>query len=53
VTARFTPASVTNSGTSTFSVDTKKNVAPGTYTLRVTGTSGSQVRSVDVTLVVQ
>jgi uncharacterized membrane protein len=52
-TARFTPSSVTNSGTSTLSVDTKKNVAPGTYTLRVTGTSGSQVRSVDVTLVVQ
>ena len=53
VTARFTPSSVTNSGTSTLSVDTKKNVVPGTYTLRVTGTSGSQVRSVDVTLIVQ
>jgi uncharacterized membrane protein len=53
VTARFTPSSVTNSGTSTLSIDTKKNVMRGTYTLTVTGTSAGQVRSANVTLVVQ
>jgi hypothetical protein len=53
VTARFTPSSVTDAGTSSLSVDTKKNVARGTYTLTVTGTSGGQVRSANVTLVVQ
>ena len=52
-TARFTPSSVTNSGTSTLSVDTKKNVTRGTYTLTVTGTSAGQARSANVTLVVQ
>jgi uncharacterized membrane protein len=52
-TARFSPSSVTNAGTSTLSLDTKKNVASGTYTLTVTGTSGGQVRSVNVTLIVQ
>ena len=53
VTARFAPSSVTNAGTSTLFVSTKRNVGRGTYTLSVSGTSGSQVRSVDVTLLVQ
>jgi uncharacterized membrane protein len=53
VTARFSPSSVTNAGTSTLTVDTKKSVTIGTYTLTVTGTSGGQVRSANVTLVVQ
>ena len=54
-TAKFTPPSVTNAGTSTLSVtvNRKKTVARGTYTLRVTGTAGGQVHSVNVTLIVQ
>jgi hypothetical protein len=52
-TAKLTPSSVTNAGTSTLAIDTKKNMTRGTYTLTVTGTSGGQVRSANVTLVVQ
>jgi hypothetical protein len=53
VTARFSPSSVTNSGTSSLIVDTKKNVAPGTYSMTVRGTSNGQVRSAPITLTVQ
>ena len=53
VTARFSPKSVTTSGTTTLMLDTKKNVALGTYALTVSGTSNGQVRSVPITLMVQ
>ena len=53
ITARFSPNSVTTSGTTTLMLDTKKNVALGTYALTVSGTSNGQVRSVPITLIVQ
>jgi hypothetical protein len=53
VTARFSPTSVTTSGTTTLTLDTKKNVASGTYALTVSGTSNGQIRSVPITLIVQ
>ena len=52
-TAKFSPSSVVNSGSSTLSVDTKKQVQLGTYPLKITGTSGATTHSVTVTLVVQ
>ena len=52
-TAKFTPVSVVNAGTSVLTVSTKKNVASGTYTLTVTGTAGNRVHSASVTLVVR
>jgi len=52
-TARFSPSSVVNSGTSVLTVDTKRNTARGTYLLIVTGTSGNRVHSASVNLVVQ
>ena len=53
VTARFSPSSVTTSGTTTLMLDTKKNVARGTYSLTVSGTSNGQVHSAPITLTVQ
>ena len=53
ITARFSPTSVTTSGTTTLLLDTKKNVALGTYSLTVSGTSNGQVRSEPITLIVQ
>lgn len=53
VTSRFSPSSVTTSGTSTLTLDTKKNVASGTYPLTVTGTSNGLVRTAAITLTVQ
>jgi len=50
---KFTPASVANSGTSVFTVSTNRNVATGTSTLIITGTSGSRVHSANVSLIVQ
>ena len=52
-TAKFSPASIVNSGSSTLSVDTKKQAPRGTYPLKITGTSGATTHSVTVTLVVQ
>jgi hypothetical protein len=52
-TAKFAPASVVNAGTSVLTVDTKKNVARGTFLLIVTGTSGNRVHSASINLVVQ
>lgn len=52
-TAKFSPSSIVNSGSSTLSVDTKKQVPRGTYSLKITGTSGATTHSVTVTLVVQ
>jgi hypothetical protein len=52
-TAKFSPSSIVNSGSSTLSVDTRKQVPRGTYSLKITGTSGATAHSVTVTLVVQ
>ncbi len=51
VNASFSPTSVTGSGTSTLTVTTS-GLAPGTYALTVTGTSGSLIHSTTVTLIV-
>jgi uncharacterized membrane protein len=52
-TAKFTPVSVVNAGTSVFTVNTNRNVTSGTYVLTVTGTAGNRVHSASITLVVQ
>jgi CSLREA domain-containing protein len=52
VSASFSPASLTGSGTSTLSVTTLSSTAPGTYTLTITGASGSLTRTTTITLVV-
>jgi hypothetical protein len=51
-TGSFSPNSVNGSGSSTLTVSTTTSIAPGTYTLTVTGTSGSLAHSGTVTLVV-
>jgi hypothetical protein len=51
--AKFNPSSIVNGGSSTLSVDTKKQVPRGTYPLKITGTSGATTHSVTVTMVVQ
>jgi hypothetical protein len=48
----FTPASLTGSGSSTLKVTTVASLAPGTYPLTITGSSGSISHSAGVTLVV-
>lgn len=48
----FNPASVNGSGSSALTVTTATNTPPGTYTLTVSGTSGSLAHSNSVTLVV-
>ena len=51
-TGTFNPTSVTGSGSSTLTVATAANTPTGTYTLTITGTSGSLTQSAPVTLVV-
>ncbi|HEY9138275.1 MAG TPA: DUF1349 domain-containing protein, partial [Terriglobus sp.] len=51
-TASFSPATVTTSGNSTLAVTTASSTPIGTYTVTITGTSGSLSRSGTVTLVV-
>jgi len=52
-TVKFTPASITKQGSSTLTVDTRKQVARGSYLLTIKGTSGSLTHSTTVTMVVQ
>ena len=50
--ASFNPSSVTGSGSSTLTVSTRRSAVPGSYTLTITGTSGSLTHSTSVTLVI-
>jgi hypothetical protein len=52
-TVQFVPTTIVNSGTSTLTVDTRRRVTRGTYTLVIRGTSGGTIRTVSVTLIVQ
>jgi hypothetical protein len=51
-TAAFSPSEVTGSGSSRLTVSTSSLTLPGSYRLRVTGTSGLQVRTTSVILAV-
>jgi PKD repeat protein len=51
-TASFNPASVNGSGSTTLSVSTSTSTPQGSYTLTITGSSGTLSHSVNVTLVV-
>ena len=53
VTASFSPASITQSGTSVLTLSTKKQTKAGSSVITVTATSGTLVHSFNVTLVVQ
>jgi hypothetical protein len=48
-TAKFAPASIVNSGSSTLTISSNKKVAQGTSTLTITGTSGVQLAKVNLT----
>ncbi len=50
--ASFTPASIGGAGSSTLNITTTTSTAPGTFTLSITGTSGSLSHSTNVTLAV-
>ena len=52
-TGKFTPTSVVNAGNTVLAVSTNKKVSAGTYTLTITGSSGTLVHSVPVTLVIR
>ena len=52
-TAKFTPSSIVNSGSSTLTVDTKKQVSRGSYTMTITGMNGGRTHSTTVAVVVQ
>lgn len=46
----FSPSQVTPTATSQLNISTTSSVAVGTYTLTITGTSGTKVRTANVTL---
>jgi uncharacterized membrane protein len=48
--ATFTPTTVTGSGSTTMNVTTAANTPPGSYTVTITGTSGSLQHTAQVTL---
>jgi hypothetical protein len=52
-TAVFNPPSITASGTTVLTVDTKQGTQRGARTMTITGTAGSRAHSVDVTLNIQ
>lgn len=52
-TGSFNPSTISGSGTSTLTINTNKNVARGTYTLTITGTAGTTVKTTIITLVIQ
>ena len=52
VTATFTPASITGSGTSTLKLAVASTTTPGTYPITITGTSGTLVETTSVSLTV-
>jgi hypothetical protein len=52
-TAIFNPTSITGSGSSTLTITTNRRSPVGTFTLTITGTSGSLTHSTTVTLVTQ
>ena len=52
VTASFSPASITTSGSSTLTLTSTKSTTTGTYPLTISGTSGSLSHSSSVSLVV-
>ena len=52
VTIVFNPTSITGAGTSSMSITVGSSVAPGTYPITVTGTSGSTVETTTVSLTV-
>jgi hypothetical protein len=52
VTASFSPASITTSGTSTLTLTSTKSTVAGTYPLTVSGTSGTLVHSSNISLAV-
>jgi hypothetical protein len=52
VTASFSPASITTSGSSTMTVTTTSGTATGSSTVTITGTAGSLTNSASVTLIV-
>jgi len=53
VTASFSPASITQSGSSVLTLSTKKQTKTGSSVITVTATSGTLVHSFNITLVVQ
>lgn len=53
VTSKLSATSITSSTTSTVTLDTKKNITVGTYTITINGSSNGVVRTVPVTLIVQ
>jgi hypothetical protein len=50
--ATFAPTTVTGSASSTMTVTTSASIVPGNYPITITGTSGTLMHSVQVTLVV-